>query len=225
MMDRIESLPLFPLSDVVLLPEVSVPLNVFEPRYRQLTREALAGARQIGMVTVHPDGLSDMGGDPPLYPVGCLGRIERVEEQPDGTFRILLQGERRFSILEEHPRAGDRLYRCARVALLNDDTPSDPDDAQRLEARRDELLALLERLVAGVDRDGAAAEALDAFERLGPARMVNALTQAIAFMPAERQRLLESDTILGRFETMLDLLRFRLAEVRAGEGGSGHLRH
>jgi hypothetical protein len=55
--------------------------------------------------------------------------------------------------------------------------------------------------------------------------MVNALSQAVAFRAAERQRLLESDTILGRFETMLDLLRFRLAEVRAGEAGSGHLAH
>jgi hypothetical protein len=224
-MDRIESLPLFPLSDVVLLPEVSVPLNIFEPRYRQMTRDALAGERRIGMVTVHPDGFSAMGGDPPLYPIGCLGRIDRAEEQPDGTFRILLQGERRFSIVEEHPRSADRLYRCARVALLSDELPLDEDGTRRLATCRDELLALLGRLIESVDRNGAGAETVEAFGRLESARMVNALSQAVAFRAAERQRLLESDTILGRFETMLDLLRFRLAEVRAGEAGSGHLAH
>jgi Lon protease-like protein len=222
-MEFIESLPLFPLSDVVLLPEVSIPLNVFEPRYRQMTRDALAGTHQIGMVTVHPDGLSDMAGDPRVYPIGCLGRVAHAEERPDGTFHILLVGVSRLRIVEEHPRVGDRLYRSARVELLRDEARQDPETLARLDACRGELLELLERLVRGLGEAGAGEQAVAAFERLEPARLINALTQSIAFPPVERQRLLEADTILGRFQIMADLLRFRLAEVAAGESGSTEL--
>ncbi len=219
-MDLIESLPIFPLPDVVLLPEVSIPLNVFEPRYRQMTRDALAGTHQIGMVTVHPDGLEEMAGDPPVYPIGCLGRIGQAEEQPDGTFRIVLLGVSRFVILHEHPRTGERLYRSARVELRVDESPQDEASLARLEEQRAELLDLLQRLIQGLGEDGARQQAVTAFGRLEPARLINALTQSIAFATAERQRLLEADSVVSRFEIMADLLRFRLAEVTAGESAS-----
>jgi Lon protease-like protein len=222
-MSEIESLPLFPLSDVVLLPEVSIPLNIFEPRYRQMTRDALAGSHQIGMVTVRPDSVSQMAGDPPIFSTGCLGRIGHAEEQADGSFRIILLGVCRFLVLQEIDRTGDRLYRSARVELLSDESPQDTDALELLEERRRELLALLEHLVQRVGREGAGDQAVAAFERLEPTRLINALTQSIAFLPAERQRLLEADSITSRFEIMADLLRFRLAEVAAGEPGSTSL--
>lgn len=96
-MPIIESLALFPLSDVVLLPEVSVPLYVFEPRYRQMTRDALAGGHQIGMVTVRPDSVSAMAGNPPVFEIGCLGRIANAQARPDGTYQILLLGREPIS--------------------------------------------------------------------------------------------------------------------------------
>lgn len=219
-MSLIESLPLFPLSDVVLLPEVSIPLNVFEPRYRQMIRDALAGSHQIGMVTVRPDYVSQMAGDPPIFATGCLGRIGQAEEQPDGTFRIVLLGVSRFLVLEEIERTGERLYRSARVELLSDESPQDAEALELLEQRRRELLALLERLVQRLGHKGAGHEAVTAFERLEPARLINALTQSIALLPAERQRLLETNSVISRFEIMANLLRFRLADVAAGEPGS-----
>jgi Lon protease-like protein len=97
-MEQIESLPLFPLSDVVLLPEISAPLTLFEPRYRQMARDAIAGTNQIGMVTVRPDSVDQMEDDPPIFDIGCLGRIAHAQEQPDGTFQILLLGVDRFRI-------------------------------------------------------------------------------------------------------------------------------
>ena len=72
-------------------------------------------------------------------------------------------------------------------------------------------------------RSGAEDPAIAAFERLEPARLINALTQSLAFEPIERQRLLEANSIVARFEIMGDLLRFRLAEVAAGEPGSTSL--
>ncbi len=217
-MERIESLPLFPLSNVVLLPEVSVPLRLFEPRYLQMARDVLAGEKQIGMVTVHPDRIPDMAGDPPTFAVGCLGRISRAQEQPDGTYQILLLGLSRFKILEEEERVGDRLYRSARVELLEDELPSRSAEAvARLEEQRADLLALLERFVHRLGREGTGELAVRTFEDLESGLLINALTQSIALGSLERQQLLEANSIVGRFEIMCDLLRFRLAEIDGGE--------
>jgi len=222
-MTQIDSLPLFPLSDVVLLPEVSVPLYIFEPRYRQMTRDALAGAQQIGMVTVRPDSLAEIAGNPPIFDVGCVGRIAHAQERPDGTFQIMLLGESRFRILEEDAPRADQLYRTARVELLRERAPQTADERAAMQKSRQELLVLLERLVRGVGSTEDPQEVVDTFARLESPRLVNALTQSIDFSPIERQQLLEAESITGRFEIMGDLLRFRLAEIGAGESGTTHL--
>jgi Lon protease-like protein len=222
-MSLIESLALFPLSDVVLLPEVSVPLYIFEPRYRQMTQDALRGSHQIGMVTVRPDAVSAMAGDPRIFRTGCLGRIAQAQEHPDGTFHILLLGERRFRILEEHAREGDRMYRSARVELLDDRPAEGAVEQEALLALRGETLAQLERLIATVSPGAEHERILEGFERLEAARLINALSQAISFDPVERQQLLEADTIVARFEILRDLLRFRLAELGSQGSGSASL--
>ena len=222
-MQQIESLALFPLSDVVLLPEISVPLYIFEPRYRQMVRDALASDHQVGMVTVQPDSVASMAGDPKIFDIGCLGRIAHAQERPDGTFQILLLGEHRFRILEELPRVGDRLYRSARVALIEDREPSTPSEQDRLETSRATVLELLARLVRQTSTSESLDSALHGFASLEPARLINALTQSVGFAPIERQQLLEADSILTRFEIMADLLRFRLAETGSMGSGSGSL--
>lgn len=219
----IESLALFPLSDVVLLPEISVPLYIFEPRYRQMTRDATQGSGEIGMVTIRPDAVSALAGDPPIFGVGCLGRIAQSQEHPDGTFHILLLGESRFRILAEHPRTGDQLYRRARVELLPERAPESEIEIETLGGLRQELLELLEKLIGVARPDATPAKILEGFDRLESERLVNALTQAISFRPAEKQRLLEAETIVSRFETMSDLLRFRLAELGGTGSGSASL--
>ena len=108
-------LPIFPLSNVVLFPGVSTPLHLFEPRYRQLARDVLAGERRIGMVVVRPEFADEMAGDPPVFPVGCAGVITESQRRADGRFDIVLRGETRFELIEEPPRPSERLYRCARV--------------------------------------------------------------------------------------------------------------
>ncbi len=222
-MSQIESLALFPLSDVVLLPQASVPLYIFEPRYQQMTSQALAGDCQIGMVTVRPDVISEMSGDPPVFEIGCLGRIAHAEQRPDGTFQILLLGERRFRILDEHPRPQDQLYRSARVELLDDLEPGNRDELNRLEERRHEVLNLLARLVSQTREDPASEAQLAGLEALEATRLINALTRSIGFDPIERQQLLEADSILTRFEIMKDLLHFRLAQSRSMGTSSGSL--
>ncbi|HEY8492570.1 MAG TPA: LON peptidase substrate-binding domain-containing protein, partial [Myxococcota bacterium] len=101
---REETIPLFPLPNVVLFPGARVPLHVFEPRYRQMTAHALAGERRIGIVAIRPEHLSEIMGDPPLFSVGCAGLVEQATRRDDGRYDIILRGTERFRILGELPR-------------------------------------------------------------------------------------------------------------------------
>src|SRR5438132_9652606 len=94
-------LPIFPLPGVLLLPRGRLPLNIFEPRYLAMTRDALAGERLIGMVQPSDPGAS--GSNPTVYPTGCAGRITSFSETEDGRFLITLTGTCRFRIREELP--------------------------------------------------------------------------------------------------------------------------
>jgi Lon protease-like protein len=222
-MQSIEALPLFPLSDVVLLPEVSVPLYIFEPRYRQMTRDALEGDHQIGMIAVRPEAVGHMGDDPPLFEVGCLGRIAHSQERPDGTYQMMLIGEQRFRVLAEHERGPGRLYRSARVELLEDAVPTSKEEKVHFDSSRTIVLDLLDRIVTQSQPEESTESMLAGFAALPPTRMINALSQSISFLPVERQQLLEAPSILDRFEIMEDLLRFRLAEARLSSASSSSL--
>src|SRR5215831_19804221 len=92
-------LPIFPLTGVLLLPRGRLPLNIFEPRYLAMTRDALAGERLIGMV--QPSDPAASGANPPVYPTGCAGRITSFSETEDGRFLITLTGTSRFRIRDE----------------------------------------------------------------------------------------------------------------------------
>ena len=84
-------LPIFPLTGVLLLPRGRLPLNIFEPRYLAMTRDALGGARLIGMVQPSDPQDDNRGGggpNPPVYPVGCAGRVTQFSETDDGRFLI-----------------------------------------------------------------------------------------------------------------------------------------
>src|ERR1700750_3017794 len=102
-------IPLFPLPDVVLLPGTLLPLHVFEPRYRSMVSDALAGERTIGMTMLAPG--ADAGeAAPPVHRVATAGEIVESEALPDGRFNILLEGRFRFRVIDEAP---PRPYRVA----------------------------------------------------------------------------------------------------------------
>src|SRR6266576_3705894 len=112
-----ELLPLFPLPNVVLFPNVFLPLHVFEPRYREMVADAVAGDRLIGMVLLRPGWQRDYEGRPPVYPIGCSGLITHVEPLADGRYDIVLRGIERFRIVDEdHSRS----YRRAQVDSLRE---------------------------------------------------------------------------------------------------------
>src|SRR3982751_5011891 len=94
-------IPIFPLPNVVLFPEVSLPLHIFEPRYRELVGDALAGDRLVGMVLLRPGWGQDHEGRPAVYDVGCVGVISHYERMPDGRYNLVLQGVDRVRLTGE----------------------------------------------------------------------------------------------------------------------------
>jgi Lon protease-like protein len=109
---------LFPLPNLVFFPHVMQPLHIFEPRYRQMTADALAGDRRIALVLPQPGWEKDYAGRPPIHPVACVGQIVAEQRLHDGRFNILLRGQERIRILEEIP--GPESYRLARAEIIED---------------------------------------------------------------------------------------------------------
>src|SRR6187549_1286710 len=103
------TIPIFPLPNVVLFPNVFLPLHIFEMRYRAMVTDALAGDRIIGMVLLRPGFEAEYEGTPAVYPVGCAGVITHAEPLDDGRFNIVLRGMEKFRVLGETLRAGYRL--------------------------------------------------------------------------------------------------------------------
>ncbi len=129
---------IFPLPNLVFYPHVVQPLHIFEPRYRQMTADALAGDRLIALVLPKPGWEANYGGCPALHSVACLGKIVADQKAEDGRYNILLRGLTRVSIV--HEVAHGKLYRKAKVELL----PEVPVADSRVERRlRRELTRLL----------------------------------------------------------------------------------
>ena len=205
-------LPIFPLTGVLLLPEMRLPLNIFEPRYRNMVADALEEGRHIGMIqpwvprqdnSPLPEAELDA---PELYPVGCAGRLEVARETSDGRYLIELRGISRFRVREELPLR--RGYR--RVAP---DYREFEGDGKEPAAEID-----LERINRAA-RTFADARGLplveDDLRKLSGVVLLNGLAAALPFAPAEKQALLEAPSLPEREAVLLSLLEMGLAGAAA----------
>ncbi len=185
-------LPLFPLPNVVLFPNVFLPLFIFEDRYRAMVRDALAGDRIIGMVLLRGE-LEQGAPVPRIYDVGCSGLITHMEPAGEGRSNIVLRGLERFRILaEDHSRP----YRQATVESLPE--PTLDDDVLRSHRKRLEVL-LDQRLSAKGSETWMPPQMADG-------DLVNALSQYLELDPVEKQALLERDGTMERCQSLIDLL-------------------
>ncbi len=197
--------PLFPLPNVVLFPDVPLPLHVFEPRYRALVTDALASHRTIGMTLLKPGYEADYHGRPPIYPIGCSGSIVREERLDDGRYNIVLQGRERFRIVEEQDGAP---YRLAFVETLSE--PSTDDGA---------LGRLGEQVLAAVGRMTDAPSVVVQGE-VSPAALVNGLCQELDLPAVEKLDLLACDSLESRARRLVELLDYHRLEKTSGRPGA-----
>ena len=212
------SLPIFPLAGPALFPHCAAPLHIFEPRYRTMVADAIAGDRRIGMATVRSEALSEMAGDPPVFAIGCAGFIAEHQRLADGRYLITLQATSRFRIVSESPRPADRLYRVAEVELLGEEV----GDAARARAQRDELVRELRALLGDVNAE----RGLDLarIEQLELGRFVGEVCQALRLPGPEKQALLEATTTEERVERLTQTLSFyrSLRSASSSRNGTVH---
>ena len=206
------TIPLFPLPNAVLFPNVFLPLHIFEPRYRTMVSDALDGDRIIGMVLLQPGYQSDYEGRPPVFPIGCAGVITRAERLDDGRYNMILRGLERFRIERED---ADRPYRVGHITALPEQVPE--EDRAELRRFRHRIEALL---IAAVERTGAQ-------PRFPPAvpdeDLINGLAQHLELDPLERQALLERDGALNRCRGLIELLEMKKIATRTPwKGGTVH---
>jgi Lon protease-like protein len=208
-------LPIFPLVGVLLLPRARLPLNVFEPRYLAMTRDALGGERLIGMIQPSdPQGGQGIGGmNPPVYPVGCAGRITQFSETDDGRFLITLTGVSRFRIVEELPLLSG--YR----RVIPDWKPFEPDreipDAPQFDRAR---------LVRGLKNFfGQRQLSADwsAIEKAPAEQLVASIAIACPFAPSEKQALLEASDLEQRAALLTGLVEMAAIQPITGEEDTG----
>ena len=187
-----ESIPIFPLQDIMLFPGASRSLHIFEPRYRDMIADAMEGDRIIGMVMLKPTTENNYDENPPIYDIGCAGILSNIEQLPDGRYNVIVQGLKRFRITGEDQR---RTYRIASINVL-DDALSEADRAT-LRAQRPLLLELLSSVAPG--QKPTIAEVSDHM-------LVNGLAQFLGMDPADRLDLLRQEGPLARSDALLSLL-------------------
>ncbi len=221
-------LPVFPLTGAVLLPAGRLPLNIFEPRYLNMTQDALAEGRLFGMIQPNYDAMSDSDDDedsdgdedsgfalsedeePPLYKTGCVGRIVYFEETEDGRLLIALRGLSRFHVVEE--LEGRKGYRRVRADYTR--FAADMDPPEDFDLDRD---TLLEALQPYVDAQGMRLK-VDVIKGLSDHTLVSSLCMICPFDPREKQALLESETVSDRADMLLALLQMGVFETGMTEG-------
>ncbi len=194
-------IPIFPLRGSVLMPYGRLPLHIFEPRYRALVRDALAGEGMFGMIQPRPG--HDADPCPPLYVTGCLGRIAAHRPLPDGRFLIVLAGVCRFDLVEE--LAVETPYRQVEASYARwqgDLAPvgEAPELAARLLPRIQRYLDMLE---VEVDRR--------ALARMPFPVLLAMLATVLPFDPEEKQALLEAPDLAAQAAVLEGLLEIGLA--------------
>ncbi len=198
--DLPESLPIFPLPGVLLLPRGRLPLNIFEPRYLAMVSDAMGRARMIGML--QPKDPSARDTNPSVYRTGCAGRIVNIEETDDGRLLITLLGCSRFDVRDELPLS--RGYR----AVVPDWTRyrQDLDQPEPCEIDRDRLLSGLRGFfeLHGIE------VGWDNVREAENERLINMVAMVCPFEPPEKQALLEAEDLRERAETLIALVEMAI---------------
>jgi Lon protease-like protein len=195
-----DTIPIFPLEDVMLFPDMSVPLHIYEPRYKAMVADALKGNRIIGMVLLRPGYEKDYERSPSVFPIGCAGVINEVQELPDGEYNIVVGALTKYRITREE---ASRPYRVAHVTAIAE--ASSEADRPTLHARRLRLEQLIKESGGRTGLVGIPANISDE-------RLVNGMSQLAHIDELDRERLLEAPSALARAELLIAILEKSIAE-------------
>jgi Lon protease-like protein len=203
-------IPVFPLPNVVLFPKTYLPLHIFEPRYRAMVSDAAMSGQCIGMVLLKEGWETDYYGHPPVFSMGCVGRMASVQTLADGRSNILLQGLERFEIEREWY---DNAYREATISVTVRGTESSLDPTVR-----QGLFTILNSYLRSRNDVPAWQELFR--EEVSDEIFVNTLSTYMDCTPLEKQFLLEADSLHQQARRLSDLIEFMMHD-RSGAKGWG----
>ena len=196
--DLPNKLPVFPLSNFIIFPKTTVPLNIFEPRYIQMIDDAMKGNRIIGIV--QPKKSGDLK-KPNLYEVGCAGKITSFNETEDGRYLIVINGICRFKIISEEKN--DKLYRVCKTDFSEylDDLSINSEDINF-----NDLKFIFNELKTFFKKQGYLIN-LEDLKKNNLDQTINALSMASPFSLEEKQILLETKNLKIRKEKLEEILK------------------
>ncbi len=206
-------IPVFPLPDVVFFPETILPLHVFEPRYRRMVADCLAGERRLAVVMLRPGWERDYQGRPPIHAVAGAGDVIQSEVLTDGRYNIMLDGRMRIRIEEELPR--DVPYRVVRARRLGDVLAE--SDRASLEERLLTLRAAHAKLLEALGQAHADLVGRLTVAGASPGAVVDRIVSAVVPDADVRQRLLETVDVSARLDLATTALLDLLALVAGAE--------
>ena len=192
-----KEIPIFPLSDCLLMPKGTISLNIFEPRYVNMTEDAISNDRYIGMIQPR----NKQSNEPELYPTGCIGKITYFSELKNQKYLIELTGICRFQLISH--KLTERKYRIASIDLTN--------FSQDLEDNKLELSPLLKKSFLSSLKYYFESQKIDAdwqiIEKAPTNILINSLAQSCPFNKEEKQKLLESTDLNDLINTMITLFK------------------
>lgn len=204
-----EIIPIFPLPNVVLFPDTYLPLHIFEPRYREMVADASREGSCIGMALFKQGWENQYYGNPPIFSLGCVGRMTHIEPLQDGRSNLILQGLSRYTIEEEY---FDARYRKAKITLRSSEPFQTIDEGPVLsEAEgsvRTTLTALATRYLQSRKADKLCELVTD--EAMTDCVLVNGLSSCLDLTPLEKQFLLEAESLHQQTRRLIDFLKFKL---------------
>jgi len=191
-------LSIFPLPGAILFPRMHLPLHIFEPRYRALVSDAMARDRWIGMIQPRQSPGPSHDQEPPLFGIGCVGKIIDVEALDDGCYNIILQGQARFRMVRE-------LEVTTAFRQIEAELEPISDEPEQLGIANRASLEQQSRIFA--QAQGYAVD-WEAVNRLDDEALVNGIAQIAPFDPAAKQALLEAPSLGARAELIVQLMSF-----------------
>ena len=201
-MKKVEELPnkipVFPLSNFIIFPEITVPLNIFEPRYINMVDDSMKNSRMIGMI--QPKKNSNIQ-NPELFDIGCLGKITSFNETDDGRYLIVLNGLTRFKIQKEIQN--NKLYREYEVSFS--DYKNDIN-IKKEEIKFSDLELIFKNLKSLFEKNGYLIN-WEELKKQSLNQTINTLAMASPFSIEEKQALLETENLSTRKNKLEEILK------------------
>ena len=190
-------IPIFPLSNFILFPKTTVPLNIFEPRYITMIDDAIKTDKMLGLIQPKKNNTSTITD---LYEVGCLGKITSFEDTTNGRYLINLSGLTRFRIVKEIKNS--KLYRTCEI---NFEDYKDDLNLKKQELKFSDLELIFKDLKSLFEKKGYIIN-WKSLEKQDLNETINALAMASPFSLEEKQILLESQSLEIRKNKIAEIL-------------------